>query len=285
MPIRRRKKETEKQAMTSNDIRTMREEQLLDSIYREKTKKEKNIEACMIWFAAIVSAAAVTVGLYYFGVLNSFIGSTVLPYLWMIENDSGFLAEFLVKLIELALVLFITVSFSFALNINYSSKGRPKERWTNIVKYSVLAAFGIDLIYLIISRIFNGVFSIPHGSLFSQTMYFITKLIVVPFANIMLYLVLPSAIVKMILTLLSETREKTELPLIVVSSVTMTLGMLGMSWDAIKSAGLLIAVYSAVQGIAYSIVYHRTDTIWRPVLLYSGVTAVYYVLAFALSLI
>ena len=277
--------EPEKQAMTSQDIRAMREDELLDSVYREKTVKEKNVETGVVWAATVVSAVVVIVALYYFGLLNSAIGSLVLPYLWMIENGSGFLAEFFSKIIELSLVLFITVSFGFALNINYSSKGRDKICWTNIVKYSVWAAFGIDVIYLVLSRIFGSPFAMPGGGIFSQVMYFLTKLLVVPFANVMLYLVLPSAIIKMILTLISETREKTELPLTVVCSVTMILGMLGMSWSGLRTAGIPIILYAIVQGVAYSIVYHRTDTIWRPVLLYSGVTAVYYVLAFLLALI
>lgn len=285
MPKKDKNQETEKQAMTSNDIRAMREDELLDSVYREKTKKEKNVEVGVIWFATVVSTAVIIVALHYFGILNSLIGSVVLPYLWMIENGSGFLAEFFSKIIELALVLFITVSFSFALNINYSSKGRDKGSWTNIVKYSVWAAFGIDLIYLVMSRLFGNPFAMPDGGIFSQVMYFITKLLVVPFANVMLYLVLPSAVIRMILTLISDTREKTEIPLTVASSVTMILGMLGMSWSGLRTAGFLIVLYAIVQGVAYSIVYHRTDTIWRPVLLYSGVTAVYYVLAFLLSLI
>ena len=170
-------------------------------------------------------------------------------------------------------------------NINYSSKGRDKLCWTNIVKYSVWAAFGVDILYLVLSRIFGSPFALPGGGIFSQVMYFLTKLFVVPFANVMLYLVLPSAIIKMILTLVSETREKTELPLTVVCSITMILGMLGISWSGLRTAGFLIVLYAIVQGVACSIVYHRTDTIWRPVLLYSGVTAVYYVLAFLLALI
>ncbi len=285
MPKKNKKDKAEKQAMTSDDIRAMREDELLDSIYREKTQNEKNVETGVIWFAAVASTAVVIVGLYYFGKLNSLISSFVMPYLWMIEDGSGFLPEFFSKLIELALVLFITVSFSFALNINYSSKGRSKENWTKMVRYSVLAAFGVDLIYLVVSRIFDSPFSMPDGGMFSRVMYFVTKIFVVPSANVMLYLVLPSAIVKMILTLICDTREKTELPLTVVSSITMILGMLGMSWSEVKYAGLPIVLYVAVQGVAYSIVYHRTDTIWRPIMLYSGVTSVYYVLAFALSLI
>ena len=285
MPKYDKKQDGEKKAMTASEIRDMREEEMLDSVYREKTQQEKHVENGIIWGVTLIVTAVLVVGLHYLGVLESIISEFLLPFLWMVDDSSGFLAEFFAKLLELALILFVTVSFGFALNINYSSKGRPKETWKKLVGYATLAAFGIDVLYLVLSRIFSGPFTPPVGGIFSQVMYYITKLLIVPFAHVMLYLVVPSAIIKMILTLISHTREQTELPLTVAGSVILALGMLGMTWSDVKSAGFLIIFYVIVQAAAYSIIYHRTDTIWRPVLLYSGVTGTYYILAWLLSLI
>lgn len=279
------KQDPEKKAMNASEIRAMREEEMLDSVYREKTQQEKNMQTALIWVVTAVGTAVLVVALHYFGVLCSVVTDFVLPYFWMLDNTSGFLAEFITKLLELALVLFVAISFNFALNVNYSTKGRPKEAWKKRVGYATLAAFGIDVIYLVVSRIFSGPFVPPSGGIFSQTMYYFTKLLLVPFTNVMLYLVLPSAILRIVLTLISETREKTELPLTVAGSVILVLGMLGMSWSGVRGAGFIIGFYAVVQAVAYSIIYHRTDTVWRPVVLYGGVTGTYYILAWLLSLI
>ena len=138
---------------------------------------------------------------------------------------------------------------------------------------------------MLISRIFGGRAAGVSGSLFSQVMYYITKLAVVPFTNIMLYLVIPSAIIKIVVTLVSNSDKKVELPLTVLTTVTLTLGMLSMSWEGVRHAGLLLAVYALIQSASYSVVYHRTNTIWRPTLLYMGVTALYYPLSYLLNLI
>lgn len=279
------KKQKEKQAMNAEEIRALREEERINSVFPEQSQSGKLLNNLLVLFAALFTATLVFVGLFYLNRLTSFMNSYALPYLWMIDDSSGFMTELLHCAIRLLFVLVICVLFGFALDINYSSKGRPKEVWGKYVKWCVLAAFGSDVLLMLISRFFGGRSAGVSGSLFSQVMYYITKLAVVPFTNIMLYLVIPSAIIKIVVTLVSNSDKKVELPLTVITTITLTLGMLGMSWDGVRNAGLLLAVYALVQSASYSVVYHRTNTIWRPTLLYMGVTALYYPLSYLLNLI
>ena len=279
------KQDPEKKAMSASEIRAMREEEMLDSVYHEKTQKEKNIETVLLWAAAVAGTALLITALHYWNMLSGKITAFIMPYFWMLDNRNGYLAECLTKLLELALVLVVTIAFGFALNIQYSGAGRPKETWKKRVGYATVAAFGVDVLYLVLSRIFDGSFVPPEGSAFATVMYYLTKLLRVPVVNIMLYLAIPSALLRMVLTPLSETRDKMYLPLTIAGALILTLGMLGMSWSGLRSAGFFIVMYAALQAAAYSVIYHRTDTVWRPVVLYMGVTGTYYILAWLLSLI
>ncbi len=278
-------KQNEKLSMNEEELRAKLEEERINSVFPDQSPSSKVINNVLVLLTSLVTAALILVGLFYLNRLTSFMNSYALPYLWMIDDSSGFMAELLHCVIRLLFVLAICVLFGFALEINYSAKSRPKDVWQKHVKWCLIAAFGSDVLLMLISRIFEGRSAAVSGSVFSQTMYYITKLAVVPFTNIMLYLVIPSAIIKIVITLVSDSDKKVELPLTVLTTVTLTLGMLGMSWDGIRNAGFLLSVYALIQSASYSVVYHRTNTIWRPVLLYIGVTALYYPLSYLLNLI
>ena len=282
---KRDKKQKEKQAMNTEEIRALREEERINSVFPEQSQSGKLINNLLVLLASLLTAAVVIVGLFYLNRLTSFMNAYALPYLWMIDDSSGFMTELLHCAIRLLFVLVICVLFGFALDINFSSVGRPKEVWQKHVNWCMLTAFGSDVLLMLISRIFGGRAAGVSGSLFSQVMYYITKLAVVPFTNIMLYLVIPSAIIKIVVTLVSNSDKKVELPLTVLTTVTLTLGMLGMSWEGVRGAGWLLSVYALIQSASYSVVYHRTNTIWKPTLLYMGVTALYYPLSYLLNLI
>lgn len=279
------KKQKEKQAMNAEEIRALREEERINSVFPEQSRSGKIINNLIVLLSALLTTALVFTGLFYLNRLTSFMNAYALPYLWMIDNSSGFMTELLHCLIRLLFVLAVCVLFGFALDINYSSKGRPKEVWGKYVKWCVLAAFGSDVLLMLVSRIFSGRAAGVSGSIFSQMMYYITKIGVIPFTNIMLYLVIPSAILRIVITLAANSDKKVELPLTVITTVILTLGMLGMSWTGVRGAGWLLSVYALIQSASYSVVYHRTNTIWKPTLLYTGVTALYYPLSYLLNLI
>lgn len=273
------KAEQKKQGMTAEQIRAMREEERIASVLPEKTRSQKNLEWLFIWLATVVTTAVVIVVLHYLEQLMGILCSMVLPYLWMVDNSSGFLAELVTKVMELGVVVLVIIGFDFALDINFASTGRPSEVWRKQVKYCLLAAFGSDLLFVVMSRILTGGDVGVRGSLLSRILYYVTKIGVLPLANVMLYLVIPSAVVRMILIFVSDTKEKTELPLTVAATVTLTLGMIGVSASGILGAGFAVLVYVLIQSAAYSVLYHRTNVIWPPVVLYAFVTALYYPVA------
>ena len=205
---KRDKKQKEKQAMNTEEIRALREEERINSVFPEQSQSGKLINNLLVLLASLLTAAVVIVGLFYLNRLTSFMNAYALPYLWMIDDSSGFMTELLHCAIRLLFVLVICVLFGFALDINFSSVGRPKEVWQKHVNWCMLTAFGSDVLLMLISRIFGGRAAGVSGSLFSQVMYYITKLAVVPFTNIMLYLVIPSAIIKIVVTLVSNSADR-----------------------------------------------------------------------------
>lgn len=278
-------KQDEKKAMTAAQIRTMREEEMLDSVYREKTAREKHAETAFIWIAAILCTALLMTALHYYHVLVGKASAFVLPYLWMIPDHSGFLGDFLSKLMELITAILLIILFDFALNINFSTRTRPEEKWKKPVRIVGLVAFGTVIFYAVIARFFHTGFVPPSGSIFSQVMYYLTHLLLVPVTDVLLYLVIPSATVRMILLLIAESREKTELPQLLAGWCIMTFGLLGLSWNAVVMAGAWVIVYAVMQAGACSILYHRTDTVWRPIMLCFGLTGTYYIVSWLLSLL
>ena len=105
----------------------------------------------------------------------------------------------------------------------------------------------------------------------------------VPAANVLLFLVLPSAIIRMLLTVVSDTKERAELPLTIVSAFVMTVAMLGITPNHIENYGAAIFLFALVQSAACSLLYHKTNVIRFTILMYSGVSALYLALAFLMN--
>ena len=280
-----KKKQDEKKAMTAAEIRTMREEEMLDSVYREKTARERHIETVLVWVAAVLSTALIMTVLHFSHMFITKMAAFVIPYLWMIPCNKLYLSDFLIKLTGLILAVLLIILFDFALNINFSTRARPKEKWKKIVKIVGLTAFGVDILYAVIGRFFGTGFTAPSGGILSLIVYYLHKLLLVPVTDVLCYLVIPSATVRFILMLIAETREKTELPLLLSGWCVMAFGLLGLSWNGVVLAGAWVILYQLMQAGACSILYHRTDTVWRPVMLYFGLTGTYYIVGWLLSLL
>lgn len=273
------KKAKEKPGMTAEEIRALREKERMDSVYIETPRSKKALYYALTYITAVVAAIAATVGLYYLGILVSRVRSEALPYLWMADNSSGFLADAVTAVINLLLFTVIAISLGFALDINYANTGRPREVWGKQLKYILALAFGGCVAYFVWHRITSGCAFTLTGSLLSNIMYYVSMLTIVPLANVLLYLVLPSAVIRMLLILASDTKEKTEPPLIIACTLIMTFGMMGMSPANIDNLGSASAAVTLAECAACSILYHRTNVVWTTALLLSGANALYYVLS------
>lgn len=280
-----KKQEPEKKAMTADEIHAMREEERVNSVYPEDTAVKKNVKIAVKYIVMAITTAIILVGLFAFSSLTSYLCANGIQYFSLIDDSSGFLSEAMTKVLQLALVLVITVLFGFFIKVNFSWKGRPASTWGKYVKICLIAAFAADVLFLLKSRILGEPQLIVSGTIFSQTLYYLTKICLVPCANILLFLVLPSAVIKNVLVLITDNRTQAEIPLIVATTVILTLGQLGMSWEGISGAGIAIAIYALIQSAVCSVIYHRTEIVWFPVLVYAGVTVLYYPLSWLLYLI
>lgn len=280
-----KKQEPEKEAMTAEEIRAIREDERINSVYPEDTVSRKNVKVAVKYIAVTVAAAAILVGLFAFSSLTSYLCANIAQYVSFLDNSSGFLTEAITKVLQLALVLVVTVLFGFFIKIDFGRKDRPVSIWGKSVAICIAVALAADILFLMKSRILSEPQLIVSGTVISQIFYYITKICLVPFANIMLFLVIPSAIIKNILVLITDNKSQAEIPLIVATTVILTLGQLGMSWESISGAGLAIAAYALIQSAVYSTIYHRTEVVWFPILTYAGVTVFYYVMSWLMYLI
>lgn len=279
------KQEPEKEAMTADQIRAMREEERVNSVYPEDTAARKNVKIAVKYVVVAIATTIILVGLFAFSSLTSYLCANGIQYLSLIDDSSGFLYEAITKALQLALVLVITVLFGFFIKINFGWKGRPTSTWGKHVKICLIVAFAADILFLLKSRILGEPQLIVSGTIFSQVLYYLTKICLAPCANILLFVVLPSAIIKNILVLITDNKTQAEIPLIIATTVILTFGQLGMSWEGISGAGIAIALYALIQSAVYSVIYHRTEIVWFPVLVYAGVTVLYYPLSWLLYLI
>lgn len=280
-----KKQEPEKEAMNAEEIRALREEERVNSIYPDETNVGRQVKITVRYLVVAIATAVILVGLFAFSSLTSYLWRNYAQYLSIVDNSSGFLTEAVTKVLQLALVLVIIVLFGFFIKINFSWKGRPANLWGKYVPICVAVAFAVDVLFLLKSRIFGESQLIVGGTAISQILYYFTKLCLVPCANILLFLVIPSAIIKNILVLITDNKSQAEIPLIFATTIILTLGQLGMSWQGISSAGFAIVFYALIQSVAYSVIYHRTEVVWFPVLVYVGVTVLYYPLSWLLYLI
>ncbi|MBQ5545581.1 MAG: hypothetical protein IIU00_07850 [Clostridia bacterium] len=279
------KKSEEKAAMFADEIRELRELERLDSVYTEQSRSVRTHDMLIISLITMALGALILTGLYFAEKYLGNLRNTALFYLWMIDDSAGFMTDTVTAVIHLLLFTLIAVCFGFALDINFSRSGRPKEVWGKNIRFILLASFGSCVLYAGGHYLLTGSSFALTGSILSKSLYYFFMLTVVPTANVLLYLVLPSAIIRMILVLVSDTKEKTELPLIFAGTAIMTLGLLGIIPRSIENFGWIIFLFTLIQSAACSVLYHRTDTIWPVVLMYSGVSATYYILAALLHLL
>lgn len=197
----------------------------------------------------------------------------------MIDDSSGFLSAAVTGILHLAFFFLIAVLFGFALDINYARSGRPREVWGGQIGWILSAAFGSGVVYAVFRFITRHSAFTVGGSLLSRVLYDICMLTVVPAANVLLFLVLPSAILRMALTVSSDTRERAELPLIIASALVMTFALMGCSPVYIEYYGFPAVLFPLALCSALSVLYHRTNTIWPAILTYSGVSGLYLLLS------
>ena len=261
--------------MTAEEIRGLREQERIDSVYIEPPASKKAWYFTFNCLAASATAIVILIGLYYAGKLTGYVRSLIQPYLWMVDDSSGFLTDMIAGCLNIALFAAIAVFFGFALDINFARNGRPREVWGGQIKFILPAALLSCAGYALL-RFFSsgGAFTVG-GSILSRCLYYFNMLTIVPAANTMLFLVLPSAIIRMVLTLVSDTKERMEIPMIVASAVIMTLGLLGVNPANIALSGYSTAAFALIVSALCSVLYHRTNVIWGTVLMYSGVSGLY----------
>ncbi len=273
----------EKQGMDAEEVRAFREQERMDSVYLDRPSHKKALYTALNYCTAALTGAVILVALYYGSLLTGYLFSAILPYFDFVDDSAGFLADLVTAVLHLLLFGIIAILFGFALDINYKGHGRPKEVWGKDVKYILPAAFGSCVLYVVIHHFTSGGSFTVSGSLLSQILYYFTAIAVVPAANILLYLVLPSAVIRMLLTVISDTKERTELPLIIAGTLIMTFAMLGITPRHIDNFGAAIFVFTLIQSAACSLLYHRTNVIRYTVLLYAGVSGLYLALAALLN--
>ena len=268
---------TNKQSDENNNLNT--EQERLDLAYLEQPASKQALYTAVNYIVAAVTGTVILFALYYASLLTGYLRSAMLPYLSIVDDSAGFLTDLVTALLNLLLFAIIAVLFGFALDINYKSHGRPREVWGKYIKFILPTAFGSCLIYALIRQFIAGGSYRVTGSIPSQILYYVTIIAVVPAANVLLYQVLPSAIIRMLLTLISDTKERAELPLIIVSTLVMTIAMLGITPNHIELYGWGIFAFTLIQSASCSLLYLRTNVIRYTILLYSSVSALYLGLA------
>ncbi len=277
------KNSEEKKAMNAVEIREPREQERMDSVYMEQPASKKALYTAINYIVALAAGAVILVALYYEDMLVSHIRPTVVLYLWMIDDSAGFLGDTVNALLNMLIFALIAVFFGFALDINYSAHGRPKEAWGEYIKYILPAAFGSCFLYAVIRHfIAGGSFNVP-GSILSKCLYYFCIIAIVPAANVLMYLVLPAAIIRMLLVVVSDTKKRAELPATIASALVMTFAQLGVTPNHIQLYGAGIFIFTLIQSAACSFLYHRINVIRYTILLYSGVSALYLLLAALLN--
>ena len=269
--------------MNAVEIRELREQERMDPVYMEQPASKKALYTAINYIVALAAGAVILVALYYEDMLVSHIRPTVVLYLWMIDDSAGFLGDTVNALLNMLIFALIAVFFGFALDINYSAHGRPKEAWGEYIKYILPAAFGSCFLYAVIRHfIAGGSFNVP-GSILSKCLYYFCIIAIVPAANVLMYLVLPAAIIRMLLVVVSDTKKRAELPATIASALVMTFAQLGVTPNHIQLYGAGIFIFTLIQSAACSFLYHRINVIRYTILLYSGVSALYLLLAALLN--
>lgn len=281
-----KKAKEHEEAMTAEEIRKIREQERIDSVCSDESHEKEKIKI-VLKYTAVTAVAAVLFVLFFLlaGFLSS-VSSVLLGYLSVIDDSSGFLFEFVNKLLYLASAAIVTSVLGFSLK---KIKGEKKRgdieddfKWIGICTAVALVT---DVLFLLISRITGASQLIVSGSVLSQIMYYLTKIMIVPLSNIIFYVVLPSMILEFISSLFFNSRAEIRIPLMIFSTIMLAAGQLGMSWAGISGAGFMITLYALIQSGVCSILYHRTQRIWLPILIYALVTALYYPLSGLLYLI
>ncbi|MBQ9901923.1 MAG: hypothetical protein IJM51_06000 [Clostridia bacterium] len=273
------KKNEETPGMSAEQIRRMREQERIDSVLPPQPVSKKTLYACVNYMVAFGVGAVILIAFYYARRLVSYLSSELNAYLSGVDNSSGFLSDMETGLLHLILFALVAFLFGFALDINYAGHGRPREVWGRDIRFILPAAFGSGIIYLLINHFISGSSFRAGGSILSQCLYYFTMIVIVPAGNVLLFLVLPSSVIRMLLTAVSETKEKAELPLTLSSAVVMAIAMLGITPNHIENYGFLVVCFTLIQCVCCSLLYHRTNVIKYTILLYSGVSAMYLALA------
>lgn len=109
------KKVKEHEAMTAEEIRKMREQERIDSIYPDKLPAKEKAKVALKYAAFIIAAVVLFVLFWQLVGFLSSISNTAIGYLGVIDDSSGFLFEFVNKLLHLAAAAIVTSMLGFSL--------------------------------------------------------------------------------------------------------------------------------------------------------------------------
>ena len=180
----------EKQGMTAEEIRQLREQERMDSVYDQQTVSKRVLFTSLNYLAAFAAGAAILVALYYENMLVSWLRSEIAIYLWMIDDSSSFLADAMAAVLHLLIYTLAAVLFGFALDINYAGHGRPKEVWGRYVRFILPAAFGSCLLYVAIHHFtYTDRYkrAVPFVALLCDTLFHLSHINDLDFAAVFFY--------------------------------------------------------------------------------------------------
>lgn len=279
------KKHEEKKAMTAEEIRAMREQERLDSVYPEPTPVRNGPRKVIPWLAVLV----LTVVLLAAGMLiyDWLISALVYldGYLAGVDFDSGLLTESVIVLLRSGIVLVVAMAVGRLLKIDMSSKCAPFAEWGKSLKTWLLVALAADALFLLGSWLAGKSVELTSSPGMYPIVYYILKIFFVPLENIILFVAIPSQIIGHVAPFIFDSKKESELPLMISSTVILAAAQLGMTWSGIAGADIVIIVYGLIQSAACSVLYHRSGNVWVPTAVYSGVTVLYYLMSWLLSIV
>lgn len=275
------KKNEEKKGMTAEEIRAMREQERIDSVYPEPKLVRNSARNILRWVAVLGLTAILLVvwELLFNGLLFGLI------YLDRFLSSFVFLSDPVIVMIRSAVVLAAALFIGHILKININFECAPFAEWSKSFKICLIIALAADVIFLLGSWFAGGSIELSSAPGMYEIVYYIMKIFIVPLENIILFVAIPSQIIEYISTFIFESRKQAERPLIVSSTVILAAAQLGLTWSSLVSADAVIIAYALIQSAVCSVLYHRSRNVWVPTAVYSGVTVLYYLMSWLLSMV
>lgn len=278
-------KKEEKKGMSADEIRAMREQERLDSVYPEPTAVHSGGRRIMPWLVVLgLTAVLLAAGMLLYDWLMK--GLLYLDgFLSGVDFDRGLLTESVFALLRSGVVLALALIIGHFLKIDMDGKCAPFAEWGKSLRTWLIVALAADVLFLLGSWLSGESIELTTTPGMYPIVYYIIKIFFVPLENVVLFAAVPSQIIGHIAPFVFDSKKKSELPLMISSTVILAVAQLGMSWEGIVGADIVIIAYALIQSAVCSVLYHRSGNVWVPTAVYSAVTVLYYLMSWLLSMI